>query len=79
VTPVYPPLARAARISGTVRLEAIVSCDGSIRDLNVIFGHLLLTAAALSAVEQWRCRPTLLNGQPVEVITLIEVNFTMTQ
>jgi len=78
VKPVYPPLARQARISGTVRLVAIIGRDGSIQNLQVASGHPLLTAAAVEAVKQWLYRPTLLSEQPVEVITQIDVNFTLT-
>jgi protein TonB len=77
VKPAYPPLARQARISGTVRLVAIIGRDGSIRNLQVTDGHPLLTGAAVEAVKQWLYRPTLLNEQPVEVITQIDVNFTL--
>lgn len=75
--PEYPQLAKMARIQGTVRLEAVISKDGTIQDLKVISGHPLLVKAALSAVQQWRYQPTLLNGEPVEVITEIDVNFTL--
>ena len=75
--PVYPPLARQARISGVVRLEAIISRDGSIMDLRAVSGHPLLIPAALAAVERWVFRPTYLNGEPVEVATEIEVNFAL--
>ncbi len=75
--PVYPPLARVARIQGTVRLEAIISKDGTIESLKVTSGHPWLTQAALEAVRQWRYQPTILNGEPVEVSTTIEVNFTL--
>ena len=77
VTPVYPPLARQARISGIVRLEAVISRSGMIESLQVMSGHPLLTQAALDAVRQWVYQPTLLNGQPVEVVTQIEVNFKL--
>ena len=77
VVPAYPPLARQARVSGTVRLEGIVSKDGTIRNLRVLSGHPLLTAAALDAVRQWVYRPTLLNSVPVEVIAPIDVVFTL--
>jgi periplasmic protein TonB len=76
-TPEYPPLAKMARIQGTVKLEAIISKDGTIQDLKVLSGHPLLVKAALDAVKQWRYQPTLLNGDPVEVITEIDVNFTL--
>ncbi len=75
--PEYPPLAKMARIQGTVRLEALIAKDGTIKDLKVLNGHPLLVKAALSAVQQWRYQPTLLNGQPVEVETEIDVNFTL--
>ena len=76
--PLYPPLAKAARSQGIVRLEAIIAADGSIRNLRVVSGPPLLVSAALAAVKQWRYQPTLLNGTPVEVITGIEVNFSLT-
>ncbi len=77
--PEYPPLAKMARIQGTVRLEAIISRDGTIQDLKVLSGHPLLVKAALEAVQRWRYQPTLLNGEPVEVITEIDVNFTLAE
>jgi len=77
VRPIYPPLAKQARISGTVRLHAIISKDGSIQQLEMVSGHPLLVQAALDAVRQWRYQPTLLNGEPVEVETFIEVVFTL--
>jgi len=79
VQPQYPPLARQTRISGTVRLHAIISKDGSIQQLEVISGHPLLQQAALDAVRQWRYQPTLLNGEPVEVDTTIDVIFSLNQ
>ncbi|HUL17249.1 MAG TPA: TonB family protein [Terriglobales bacterium] len=79
VTPQYPPLARQTRISGTVRLHALIAKDGTVQQLEVISGHPLLVQAALDAVKQWRYRPTLLNGEPVEVDTTIDVIFTLNQ
>ena len=76
-TPVYPPLARTARIEGTVRLEAVISRDGAILDLKAVSGHPMLVPAALAAVRQWVFRPTYLNGEPVEVATEIDVNFVL--
>ena len=76
-TPVYPPLAKMARIQGVVRLEAIISRDGTVQDLKVLNGHPLLVKSALAAVQRWRYQPTLLNGEPVEIITEIDVNFTL--
>jgi len=77
VMPVYPALARNARISGVVHLVGIIAKDGTIRNLEVINGHPLLTRAAVEAVSQWVYKPTLLNGEPVEVICPIDVNFTL--
>lgn len=77
--PIYPPLARQARIQGTVKLQAFISRDGTIQQLQVISGHPLLIPNALDAVKQWVYKPTLLNGEPVEVVTVIDVNFTLSQ
>lgn len=79
VQPQYPPLARQTRISGTVRLHAIISKDGSVQQLEVVSGHPLLVQAALDAVRQWRYQPTTLNGEPVEVDTTIDVIFSLNQ
>ena len=75
VLPVYPVEAVEEDISGTVRLEATVTKEGTIRGLKVLEGHPLLVEAAKEAVLQWRYRPTYLNGLPVEVITYIVINF----
>lgn len=77
--PDYPPLAKMARIQGTVKLEAVISKDGTIQDLKVLTGHPLLVKSAIEAVSRWRYQPTLLNGEPVEVITEIDVNFTLAE
>jgi periplasmic protein TonB len=77
--PAYPPLARATRTQGTVRIQAVIARDGSIGNLQLVSGPPLLVAVALEAVRQWRYQPTLLNGEPVEVITEIDVNFTLSQ
>ena len=79
VTPNYPPLARQTRISGTVRLHAIIGKDGSVQSLTLESGHPLLVQAALDAVKQWHYQPTLLNGVPVEVDTTIDVIFSLGQ
>jgi len=79
VTPEYPPLAKQARITGTVRFSAIIGKDGTIQDLQLVSGHPLLVPAAQAAVKQWVYKPTLMNGEPVEVITQIDVNFTLSQ
>ena len=75
--PQYPPLARQARIQGTVRFTAIIGKDGKIANLTLESGHPLLVPAATAAVSQWVYKPTMLNGEPVEVVTVIDVNFTL--
>jgi protein TonB len=77
VQPAYPPLARQARIQGSVVLQADISKNGTIENLHVISGHPMLTGAALEAVKQWRYKPYILNGEPVEVETQVTVNFTL--
>jgi protein TonB len=77
VMPVYPPLARAMGMEGTVVLQATISKTGTIENLRVVSGPELLRKAAMDAVSRWRYRPYLLNGEPVEVETTINVNFTM--
>jgi protein TonB len=75
VEPMYPPLARVARISGTVELTGVIATDGRIRELRVVSGHPFLAKAALEAVRQWIYEPTVLNGDPVEVVAPITVHF----
>jgi len=75
--PVYPPLARQARIQGNVVLHAIIDKDGRVGELQVISGHPLLVQSALEAVKNWRYQPTQLNGDPVEVDTTITVSFVL--
>ena len=77
--PVYPPLAKEARIQGTVRLTVHIGADGTVKDLQLVSGHPLLVAAAVDAVKQWVYQPTLLNGNPVDVLTEVDVNFTLSQ
>lgn len=77
VNPTYPPLARQARIQGTVILQALISKEGNITNLQLISGHPMLAPSAIEAVKQWKYRPYLLNGEPVEVETQIQVNFTL--
>ena len=77
VRPNYPPLARQARVQGSVVLQAVISKDGSIQNLRVVNGHPMLVQSALDAVKQWRYKPYFLNGEPVEVETSITVNFTL--
>jgi protein TonB len=77
VDPVYPALARQARVSGTVELLGVLGVDGRIHELKVVRGHPLLVKAAIEAVRQWVYEPTLLNGQAVEVSAPILVNFIL--
>jgi len=77
VDPVYPALARQIHLEGTVQLHAIIGRDGTIQSLEVLSGHPLLIQSARDAVRQWRYRPTLLNGEAVEVETSITVIYTM--
>ena len=77
VQPAYPPLARQARIQGTVLLQAEISKEGTIENLRLISGHPMLAPSAIEAVKQWKYRPYILNGEPVEVETQITVNFTL--
>jgi TonB family protein len=77
VPPDYPQIAKTAHVSGTVMLHAIISRDGAVQTLDVVAGPPLLVQAATDAVKQWRYRPTLLNGQPVEVDTTIQVVFAL--
>lgn len=75
VKPVYPPLARSARVQGSVVLQVTIDKQGVITNLGVVSGHPLLDEAAVEAVRQWKYRPMLLNGQPIEVVTTVTVNF----
>jgi periplasmic protein TonB len=75
--PVYPPIAKAARVSGTVILQATISKEGTITNLHVVGGPAMLQQAAMDAVRTWRYRPYLLNNEPVEVDTTINVVFTL--
>ena len=77
VQPVYPEMARAAKLSGTVRLHAIIATDGTVASLQVISGHPLLVQSAIDAVRQWTYQPTVFNGQPTEVDTTIDVIFAL--
>jgi len=77
VQPVYPPLARQARVQGEVELRAIIGKTGAIENLIVVRGHPMLAAAAVEAVRQWRYRPYLLNNEPIEVETDITVTFLL--
>jgi protein TonB len=75
--PAYPPIAKAAGVQGTVVLQATISKSGTIENLRVVSGPLMLQQAAVDAVKTWRYRPYLLNGEPVEVETTVNVVFAM--
>jgi protein TonB len=77
VQPEYPALARSTGIEGLVLLEGMIATDGTIRNLRVITGHPLLTAAAVRAIEQWVYEPYRLNGEPIEVLTTFTLTFRM--
>ena len=79
VAPVYPPEAKQAGTQGTVQLSVVVGTDGKVESLNALSGPDVLVQAAVEAVKQWVYKPTLLNGQPVEVLTTVDVNFTLSQ
>lgn len=77
VLPVYPPLARQARVSGDVELLAVIGTEGTVKELTLVSGNPLLVRAAMDAVRQWLYNPTLLNGEPVEVVAPIRVTFRL--
>ena len=77
VPPVYPDVARAARIEGTVILEAVIGTDGAVREVRVLRPAPFLEAAAVEAVRQWLFTPTRLNGEPVPVVMTVTVTFTL--
>jgi protein TonB len=77
VAPVFPEIARAARVQGVVILECVIGPDGRVTDVHVLRGQPLLERAAIDAVRQWLYRPTRLNGQPVAVVMTVTVTFTM--
>lgn len=73
----YPAIAKSARIQGTVVLQAMISKEGTIENLRVLSGPPMLQQAAMEAVRTWRYKPYLLNGDPVEVETQVNVVFTL--
>jgi len=77
VAPLYPPLARQARIQGTVFLKIIISKEGDVRDAQLVSGHPMLAPAAIAAVKQWKYRPYTQDGDPVEIATSVRVDFRM--
>jgi len=78
VEPVYPLIAKQARIAGDVRIDAIIDTDGNVVEMKVLSGHPLLVQAALNAVSQWRYEPTYLNEVPVPVVLAVTVTFRLT-
>ena len=79
VTPIYPAEAKANRVQGSVRFTVIIGKDGRVQNLTLVSGDPVLAQAAKDAVQQWVYKPTLLNGDPVEVMTQVDVNFTLSQ
>jgi TonB family protein len=77
VAPVYPPLAKQARIQGTVLLQVDINTSGDVVNIQLVSGHPMLAPAAIEAVKQWKYTPYLLNGEPVNVETQVVVNFTL--
>jgi protein TonB len=77
VEPVYPPLAKQARISGVVKFVVTIAKDGSVQNVQLISGHPLLVASAVDALKKYVYEPVLLNGNPVEAITQVDVNFSL--
>jgi periplasmic protein TonB len=77
VSPEYPAIARAARVTGVVILETVIAEDGRVRDVRVLLSVPLLDAAAMDAVRKWQFTPTLLNGVPVPVVMTVTVSFTL--
>lgn len=77
VEPEYPEMARKGRITGVVRMRALIGKDGQIKKLDLISGHPLLQQAALDAVRLWRYKPAFVNGEPIEVDTTIDVIFSL--
>jgi periplasmic protein TonB len=77
--PIYPPIALASHIEGTVVLQATISRSGTIANLHIISGPMMLQEAAKNAVQQWQYRPYLLSGEPVEVETTVNVIFKLNQ
>jgi protein TonB len=77
VAPVYPELARQARVEGIVRLHTLIDNDGSVIEVTYVSGPAMLVQAAIDAVKQWQFRPTILNGVPVQVECVLDINFRL--
>jgi protein TonB len=78
IQPVYPFLAREARVNGNVLIDCVIDEHGNVTQMKVVSGNPLLVSAALDAVAQWKYQPTLLNGQPVPVDMVVNVTFNFT-
>jgi protein TonB len=79
VRPIYPEEAKKKRIQGVVSFRVLITKAGEVRDIEVLKGDPMLVPAALNAVKQWRYSPFLLNSEPVEIKTQIDINFTLNQ
>jgi protein TonB len=79
VTPVYPAEAKQSRIQGTVKLEITIDKEGHVANMSVVSGPAELVRSAIDAVRQWVYKPTLLNGEPVSVLTTVDINYTLAQ
>jgi TonB family protein len=79
VQPDYPALARQSKLEGTVNMHVVIGIDGTVQRTQLVSGHPVLAEAAMNAVKRWRYKPTMLNGQPVEVDTAVEVIFSLRQ
>ena len=77
VDPIYPAIAKEARVQGDVVLESVIDPQGNVNQMRLVSGSALLERAAMQAVEQWKYRPTLLNGQPVAIDMLVTVHFKL--
>ena len=79
IDPVYPALARAARVQGAVTINVMIDKEGRVTNPRVVTGHVLLNDSALEAVRQWRYAPYLLNGQPTEIVTEVRMRFSLSE
>jgi TonB family protein len=79
VNPVYPPLARQARIQGTVVMKVAIGTSGDIQHIQLVSGHPMLAPAAIEAVKQWKYQPFVIDGEPANVTTTVQVNFTLAE
>lgn len=77
VPPVYPPVAKQARIEGSVIIEVTIGTDGKVKDTKVVRSVKILEDAAVTAMRGWEFKPTIVNGQPVQVIMTVPINFSL--